>query len=88
MKKIVVVAFEVDSPLHDRATNESLITLYKNNEFLLSTYIGNSDVPTASFDLVPYDILSVHDTKVEEKADADETGTTTGTPELDEGPTG
>ena len=84
MKKIIVVAFEVDTTMH----RYDLLHL---DGPMLAQLIGSSDIPTSSFNLVPFDVISVHDTAgftVKEKADADETGTTTGTPELDEGPTG
>lgn len=84
MKKIIVVAFEVNTNMHK-------YDLLHLDGPMLAQLIGSSDVPGSSFDLVPFDVISVHDTAgstVKEKADADETGTTQRTPELDEGPTG
>lgn len=84
MKKIIMVAFEVD-------TNMDRYDLLHLDGPRLAELIGSSDISTASFDLVPFDVISIHDTAgttVKEKADADQSGTTTGTPEFDEGPTG
>ena len=77
MKKIITVQVEVN--LHGAYkdwSNSALIDQFNEYEDI-KEYMLHSR----------YVVIAVNDT-VEDKADADETGTTQRTPEFDEGPTG
>ena len=78
MRKVVVVAYEVEFLEEvDNLSNQDIQDLYAGETWDLV-----ADVDSA----LKWDILAVLDAK--EKADADETGITWGTFELDEGPFG
>lgn len=77
MKKIVTVQVEIELPkVYNGWSNSDLIDQFNEYEDI-EAYMSN----------LRYVVIAVNDT-VKEKADADQSGTTTGTPEFDEGPTG
>lgn len=78
MKKVVTIQTEVDleNKWYGNLSNHELVDVYNDSGLTLLDYLINHKCT----------VIAVNDAK--EKADADETGITWGTSELDEGPFG